>query len=245
MQTGRRARQFALWADLHSASARGDSEAENAARWLLVLGVRRFVQSMLRADQQWRADLEHGALLYLAERIHKWDPERAALTTFCSYLLRTFLDRHSDRCLPAPAVDVPRAYLPARRLAAAGVPVAEIAERLTRSEALIRSWIAVRSRSIEAPIGEGITLAEALPARPTDPIRAIQARRAAATVAEAMEALTPRERLIIARRYGINRPPEAAADIAADLGVSRQRIDQICRRARKRMHTTLTKDQTS
>jgi len=52
------------------------------------------------------------------------------------------------------------------------------------------------------------------------------------------DALSPREREVIARRYGLNgRDPETLRDVAESLGVSRERVRQIQRRALRRLRS--------
>jgi hypothetical protein len=51
-----------------------------------------------------------------------------------------------------------------------------------------------------------------------------------------MEALAPREREVIERRFGLGRPPEGLAQIGRSFGVSRERVRQIEARALDKLH---------
>jgi RNA polymerase nonessential primary-like sigma factor len=60
-----------------------------------------------------------------------------------------------------------------------------------------------------------------------------------------LEALIPRQRLVVERRFGLNgEPVHSLADIAADFGVSRERVRQIQEEALKRLRHLSKQDQT-
>jgi len=59
----------------------------------------------------------------------------------------------------------------------------------------------------------------------------VVSRTDAPDLADLMDALSPREREVISRRFGIGRPPQTLADIGRLMGVTRERIRQIEARA--------------
>jgi RNA polymerase nonessential primary-like sigma factor len=59
-----------------------------------------------------------------------------------------------------------------------------------------------------------------------------------------LEALKPRQRLVLERRFGINgEPVHSLAEIASDLGISRERVRQIQEEALKRLRCLSQQDQ--
>ena len=61
-----------------------------------------------------------------------------------------------------------------------------------------------------------------------------------------LEALIPRQRLVLERRFGLNgEPVHSLADIATDFGVSRERVRQIQEEALKRLRQISKRDQDS
>ncbi|MGB0134771.1 sigma factor-like helix-turn-helix DNA-binding protein, partial [Dokdonella sp.] len=61
-----------------------------------------------------------------------------------------------------------------------------------------------------------------------------------------LEALIPRQRTVVERRFGLNgEPVHSRADIAEDFGVSRERVRQIQEEALKRLRQISKRDQAS
>ena len=55
--------------------------------------------------------------------------------------------------------------------------------------------------------------------------------------------LSPREKMIITMRYGLDgRPPQTQREIAAQCGISRSYVSRIEKRALKLLHEALTRD---
>lgn len=240
----RTARRLADFYALRCALLHGDREAELAARWRLVMSVQSMIWGKIRVlDPDARQTLLHGALIFLAERVHQWYPPRGALTTFITICFRSYIDRHTrEHSTLAPIVSCPRNYIPARRMAAAGRHPADISLSLNRSEDVIREWLRLSIVSTDdiLPGTDRITIGEALPDPRPLPDALLETRVPALRAALAQ--LPRRERAILCGQYGIGTPKIPTPELARKHGVSRQRIAQVALDARRvlrhLLHTT-------
>lgn len=94
-----------------------------------------------------------------------------------------------------------------------------------------------RPLSLDAPPpGTGMTLLQRVTAEEPDSSRHLESKEIAEIVARCIESLDSREANIIRRRFGIGSgKSESLQDIAADFGVSRERIRQLEARAKYKL----------
>lgn len=116
-----------------------------------------------------------------------------------------------------------------------GVPMsnADVAARLEMPEDRVADLLAVRRYAVsideERPGSDGRTLAQDIADETLEPVEAtVVEDDLPARLTEAMADLPERERMILARRYGLNGDePETLGDIAGDLGISAERVRQL------------------
>ena len=112
----------------------------------------------------------------------------------------------------------------------------EIAETLSLSEKRVRSLLSTaqyRAASLEQPAtnDEKRTVGEMLRSTNAQPDSQLAKKEAYTELQRAMTFLTDRERLILAKRYGLNGEASTLNEIAAELNLSRERVRQIEREA--------------
>lgn len=88
---------------------------------------------------------------------------------------------------------------------------------------------------VEASLAEVLTLA----GHGASPEDKLLADGASEVISHALDSLTPREREIICRRYGLSGDPEQLEPIAQDLGVAKQRVHQLEAKALRKLRIRL------
>jgi RNA polymerase primary sigma factor len=119
---------------------------------------------------------------------------------------------------------------------------AEVADALGLSRREVEEAVAVvrEPASFERPLGDTERrLADVVPDGGPDPELQAQHACLSDAVASALECLAPRDRLIVALRFGIgHRRRHTLAEVAAHLGVTRERVRQLEEAALDRMRRT-------
>jgi RNA polymerase primary sigma factor len=187
-------------------------------------------------------ELTQEGVLALLEALARFDRGRAV--AFWAYarpwvhgaIHRLAVDwRRAMRLPPAASIELSQLRDTRQRLArewTAEPPLQEVAREahLGRERAELLLMAGRTARSLQEPLGEsdGPTLGDLVP----DP-DAEGAYEDVCTQVESpelgplLEALSARERDVIARRFGLDRPPETLAAIGRRLGVTRERARQI------------------
>jgi RNA polymerase nonessential primary-like sigma factor len=194
-------------------------------------------------------DLIEEGNLGLMHATTKFEPERGfRFSTYASWWIRQSIERaimHQARLIRLPVhvvrelnqvLKARRALESARRAPAEGerkVSVEEIAATLQRPArevaALLR--LAEQPSSLDAPIerdGSESMLDSVADEQAVDPLGLRLGREMAQLIEHGMSALNEREREVLAGRFGLHdREPETLEDLAARLGLTRERIRQI------------------
>jgi RNA polymerase primary sigma factor len=92
--------------------------------------------------------------------------------------------------------------------------------------------------SLETPVGDGESLYADLieDERSESPTARSDSNARTAELLEALEALEPRMRHVLLRRFGLDgEPPQTLEDLGADLGITRERVRQIESRALRQL----------
>ncbi len=194
-------------------------------------------------------DLIEEGNLGLMHATTKFEPERGfRFSTYASWWIRQSIERaimHQARLirLPVHVVRELNQVLKARRaLETAGrlngdgeraASVEEIAQALDRDPQDVATLLklAEQPSSLDAPLereGSESLLDTVADDQAVDPLGLRLGREAAALLASGLAGLNDREREVIAGRFGLHdREPETLEDLAARLGLTRERIRQI------------------
>jgi RNA polymerase primary sigma factor len=192
------------------------------------------------------SDLVQEGWLALLEARRRFEPARGV--PFWAYavpwvhgaIYRLAQDqRRAVRLPPAAQVELGRIRRAGQQLGGSGgePKVAELARRTGLPADRVALIVAAGrpARSFQEALGadrDGRTLIDMLPDPcGEDAYDDVLSRAGAPDMGDLMDALSPREREIISRRFGIGRPPQTLADIGRLMGVTRERIRQIESRA--------------
>lgn len=191
----------------------GDGEALDRLivanlRWAVELATR--FRHAHGGDQD---DLEQDAIGGLVTAARRYDPDRGVrFTTYATWWIRQGLFNN------APAANVIR--LP----------------RDPKGRASDRALKAWRPASIDEPSESGSSHAEMLADRGEGPGEAMQRADVVALAAGAVGRLGPRDAEVVRRRFGLDgRPPETLEEVGDRLGLTRERVRQIQKRAMDRL----------
>ena len=150
--------------------------------------------------------------------------------TYSSWWVMTSISTALSRV--KTVIDIPpRAYIDARMGRLKG-------EDGAKAQMAIHGQVA-----LDAPLGEeGLPAAERLPSSELTPEEAVTARSSQSVLAgllyQALDALSPEEVEIIRRRK-LKSVPDSVAEVAADLGIPRERLRQVENRALMRLRRQL------
>ncbi len=188
-------------------------------------------------------DLIEEGNLGLMHALDKFDPSRGfRFSTYATWWIRQNIERaimNQSRTirLPVHVIKQLNVYLRIRRrlealhgceptadeiAAEAGAPVAEVRELLQLNE---------RAASLDAPLAEDpmLTVGDAIAdERQVMPETALHLKRMEIHLEGWLSELSPKQRLIIEHRYGLNdREVRTLEDLAGELGLTRERVRQI------------------
>ncbi len=201
-------------------------------RWRLALSAMDQVEHELsrrRYQRLSREDLRQAGLLGLFEAARRFEASRGhRFSTYARWWVRAYMNEAVGS--QEYVVRLPNGAQ--KQLRHVGEP-----RTLNRrqEQALSRVRQAV---SIEAPEGDGRTVADRLVAEDSDPSVAVERKQLLRRVRKARQAgeLSNRHHQILAARYGLEGTPrQTYRDLGRDLGVSGERVRQLERQALKRM----------
>lgn len=203
------------------------------------------------------ADLVQEGMVGLSRAARKFDPDQHdnRFSTYAMWWVRSAMQDHVVRSWSLVRVGTTNAqkamFLALRKRLAegeGGETLAALAARFATPLAEVKALAArVRARdlTLDAPEGEwgiGATWAERLPDPAPDPEQAAmersEARLRTRLLAAALEALAPRERLIIARRHLSELKPSLDS-LAAELHLSKERVRVLEKKALAKLRALL------
>ena len=252
---GTRGRQEVLTAEEEAELGERVQRGDRAARDRMIEANLRFV-IMLARRYRGRGlpfdDLVEEGNLGLIRAVEKFDPSVGCrFSTYAAWWIRQAIERalaNQARLVRVPVhVDrgLARVRRTGRRLAQTlgrEPTVAELAAALECEESEIRDLLHVAARAEAADRGaeraEG-HLDEAVAARPAaEPHRAVLGQQLRASLEASLEALNPRQREIICRRFGLRgHEPQTLEEVGAAVSLARERVRQIQLQALGRMRS--------
>ena len=235
-----------LGAELEAELARHSRRGDETARRRLIEANLRLVVAAARAyvgRGMAMMDLVAEGNLGLIRAVEKFDPERGfRFSTYAVWWIRQAIERaliQQGRTVRLP-VHVVRELAQALRLSreiareSGQTPgLDELAEKLGKTPQELAELFSFNERvsSLDAPysIDDDRALAEALSGEASEDPLALLADVAAANKMDGwLQKLTPRQREVIERRYGVHEHTvQTLAEIAQHLGVTRERVRQI------------------
>jgi RNA polymerase primary sigma factor len=188
----------------------------------------------------------------LIEAVERFDPERGhKFSTYAVWWIRkavggAVVERSRTIRLPQYAREkigrLSRASRELRAQLGREPTTEEVAERLRWSvpEVYATASIAFDAESLDRPVGladDACALAELVADKDASPIEEAVVRRAElAGLRKLVEELPEHARHVVVRRYGLDgRDPAGLAEVAAELGISRQAVSQLHHRTVRRL----------
>lgn len=218
----------------------GDQEARclltNSNLRLVVSIARRYLSKGLSFS-----DMMQEGNIGLLYAIEKFDPSRGF--RFCTYaghwirhaITRAIAQQSRSIRLPVYLVEeINSIHKCAAKLSARmgrNATVEELSDEMHMSVDELNEMICLSEEpvSLESPLGSERPLAETLIDRSTDlPASVFEQSELLEELAQAIDNLSERDRLIVVKRYGLDgHRPHTLAEVATELGVSRQRVKQL------------------
>jgi len=235
--------------------ARRKDEGDEAAKRRLIEANLRLVMSITRNYTRAGVpllDLIQEGNLGLMRAVEKFDYTMGfKLSTYATWWIRQSVTRalaEQGRTirLPVHVAEQVRRVMRARRLLAQRLnrdpSIGEMAaeagftpERVQELLDLVQDPV-----SLETPVGEGDSLyGELIEDTKTDgPDDQTAIRLRSQELAEALEQLNPRMRLVLTRRFGLDgQPPQTLEEVGVGLGITRERVRQLEARALRQLRT--------
>jgi RNA polymerase nonessential primary-like sigma factor len=237
-----------LSAEEERALSRATHAGDEAAREHMIRANLRLVVSIARHYQNRGLaldDLIEEGNLGLIHAIGKFDPERGfRLSTYATWWIRQAIERaimNQSRTVRLPIYlvkelnSVLRAMRELERSggAGAGSDIDAVAHKLNRPAEEVRALLRLNERpsSLDAPLAvdHDLSMADALPdADAADPADGIARHEIEDLVRTWVGQLNPRQRHVVARRYGLEgHELETLETIAEELGLTRERVRQV------------------
>lgn len=252
-----------LTADQEKALSRATQSGDFAARQRMIESNLRLVVSIARHYQNRGLpldDLIEEGNLGLIHALEKFDPERGfRFSTYATWWIRQNVERaimNQSRTIRLPVHVIKELNLILRTLRQVGGgdsdrhpgSVEQVARLLDKPLAEVEYILSLseRTTSLDAPLDVdpdlslGDSLADDAAAEPDEQL---SQREIESHMAHWLGDLNERQRIVIERRYGIRgQEPETLEVIAAEMGVTRERVRQIQMEALKALHRRLTRD---
>ena len=216
----------------------------NAAKERLVLANLRLIpwvtgRLRLRSCGIDQSDLWQEGVIGLMRAADKFDPDKGAFSTYATWWIRQAVERaiaNKSRLVrqPVHVADARRSGHQPSESERTLIDAAARFDDLESIEALAVTAAASNSVEDADNVVELVSRLDSVGPRLQEQVDAVLD---ASQVDQLLDSLSPREREIIRRRFGLNGPAETLEEIGPTFGVTRERIRQIEKRALTKLQT--------